>query len=108
MSDLKEKATELWSQLVQAMHADGILATSITQSGPATTAVIVNVCQAGGEVIDNTPWLKMAMKPQPGVEVVARDADGHLFIVSIDHGGRWHLGNRLVRESRFTDWRFLK
>lgn len=82
MSALKEAATQLWSKLLTAMTSDGMFAPThvIRTSGPATTAVIVEIAQHIAQ-----PWIGMHIKPTPGREVVAIKRDNSsLEVLCVD------------------------
>ena len=82
MSALRMAATTLWTQLIDAMRADGIIAQCITQSGPATNAVITD---AATKALHG-PWLSMGIVPAaPNRQVVAVSESGGLFVVWYDH-----------------------
>lgn len=110
MSELKMMATTLWTQLVTAMHADGLLDASITQSGPATTKVIVETCRDAmmASTIE-APWLKMDMHPTPGKWVVAYDNNGMLHVLSYseEHTSWIDVTHAKVSEDAFGGWRFV-
>ena len=69
MNALKAMATTLWTQLLEAMQTDGLIARCITQSGPATTKVVVDACAA--VMVVQQPWIGMHIKPVPSCLVVA-------------------------------------
>lgn len=108
MTDIKEKATAMWTALLEALRADGLVGQIITQSGPATTNFIVEKCQ---EPSANGPWLPMHMLPQPGVQVVALDKDGGLHVVMIeDSYDEWvfvHNG-QLLNAGMMLGYTFIK
>lgn len=107
MSALQMKATTLWTTLLQAMQADGLIAHCITQSGPATTKVIVGACQEMQQPV----WLPMHMLPNDGVEVVASRYDGAIEVLkrSADFwtgkvGDEWGV----VDPASYRGWCFVK
>lgn len=106
MSALKMGATVLWTKLLEAMRADGLIAQSITQTGPATTAVIVELVQQA----NNGPWLPMSYKPTPGREVVAIDERGCIAapVCYDDVADKWLWNGSEVAESRFKLWTFVQ
>lgn len=79
MTDIKEQATVLWTELLEALRVDGMIAHCITQSGPATTHVIVALAQRFQQ-----PWIGPHIKPQPGKQVVAIKSNGKLEVVYWD------------------------
>lgn len=111
MSELKTMATTMWTQLLEGMRADGLIAHNVTQSGPATSKVIVEACQAiiaAPLPAQRAPWLGMDILPQPGREVVARNHSGALHILHYDDVAKsWFKGKLRVGASRFTAWTFV-
>jgi hypothetical protein len=82
MSELKEMATTLWTQLLEGLRTDGLIAHCVVQSGPATSKVIVETCQLlMTQSAKDGPWLDAAMKPEPGRVVIGITADGALVAV---------------------------
>lgn len=82
MSAARLRATTLWTQLVIAMRADGILPEQITQTGPATAAVIIEA------TTPDLVWLAPNIHPKDNKRVLAVDLDGDITVV-IWLGGRW-------------------
>lgn len=109
MSALKEAATIMWTKLVEAMRADGIIAHRIEQSGPATTSVIVDACQAVlGREYDGT-WLPMTIHPDIGREVVAATIDGKLVApLTINKYGTWYHNGKRVAVRFYSKWTYVK
>jgi hypothetical protein len=70
MSAIRLGATALWTELLIAMREDGIIAKCIEQSGPATTAVIVQAVQAVLEGRRSSTWMPMHILPQSRKQVV--------------------------------------
>jgi hypothetical protein len=104
MSELKIAATNLWSRLVQAMRQDGHISDDVVQSGPATTKVIVEACQASND----KAWLSMTIRPQPGRHVVACDKSGNLHVVHYDPSDAcWKVGSAKMPEFMFKGWCFV-
>lgn len=108
METLQEKAIGLWTRMVEAMRADGLIANVVTQSGPATTAVIVEMVQ-GQPTTPDAPWLGMTdVLPGHGREVVARDLKGALHILWYDANARtWMKGKARARADKYVQWRFV-
>lgn len=104
MSDaLKEAATTLWDRLIIAMRADGLLAHCVVQSGPATTAVLVDLAQP------QAPWLGMHIHPQPGVEVVAIDNKDRVCVMTYNAEKGWMRGvQRAVKADTYRGWQFVR
>lgn len=73
---LKANAEQLWTRLLSAMREDGMIAHCVTQTGPATTQVLVETVQQAMR-----PWIPMHMKPTPGKQVVALKHDGSLEVI---------------------------
>ena len=95
-------AVVLWTKLVDAMRQDGIIDPAITQSGPATTAVLIDAAQDG-------QWFNMRIKPQPGKEVVAMDDRGKIAApLEWDQQHGWLWNGSHVNEARFVKWRFVR
>jgi hypothetical protein len=74
----------MWTQLIEAMRADGLIAHCITQSGPATNAVIMDAVTN----VANGPWLSMNIKPEPKRDVVGLSKSGRLHILQFT-GAVW-------------------
>lgn len=107
MTDIKEKATDYWTALLEALRADGIIATIVTQSGPATTAFIVGKCSEPEPA--NGPWLPMTMLPQPGVQVVAINQVGRLKVLEYNEDRKsWQSMSRNVKADYYVGWTFIK
>lgn len=108
METLEQKAIGLWTRMVEAMRADGLIAHVVTQSGPATTAVIVEMAQ-GQPTTPDAPWLGMTdVLPGHGREVVARDLKGALHILWYDANARsWMKGKARARADKYVQWRFV-
>lgn len=92
MTDIKEQATVLWTELLEALRADGMIAHCITQSGPATTHVVVALAQR--MLPQQQPWIGPHIKPQPGKQVVAKLVTGKLLMLAWNneadaHGECW-------------------
>ncbi len=110
-TDLKEKATDLWTQLLQALREDGLIAMCVTQSGPKTTSVIVNTAAATMAAAPQ-PWVPMHMQPKPGREVVARhrSSGNHHVLRYCDDGDvapGWYKGRVMVMPERYAAWTFV-
>lgn len=76
MSDPREQATQLWTQLVEAMRADGIIAACILQAGPATAHLVMQTCETINTLNAKPapmPWLKATIKPPTGRLVLAQE-----------------------------------
>lgn len=97
MSAERLAATVLWTELVNALVADGIIPKPIQQSGPATTAVILSLAQREMR----GPWIPMHITPEPGKDVVALDAIGRLCVISYVKDGRWIWNGSFVAPKRF-------
>lgn len=110
MSGLKEKATTIWTELLEGLRADGLIANAIQQSGAATTAVIVGLAKTitenDGE--QRAPWLSLSMVPQPGREVVAIDFTGKLHVIHFDADSNgWLWNGSHVDPARFVKYTFV-
>jgi hypothetical protein len=101
---LKSNAETLWTRLLEAMRADGIIAHCVLQSGPATTQIIVETVQQASR-----PWIPMHMKPTPGKQVVAVNNSGQISVLtySRDHDRWLDRDNRGVDESCFKGYTFV-
>jgi hypothetical protein len=106
--NIKERATQYWTELLEALRADGIVATIITQSGPATTNFIVAKCNEPEPA--NGPWLPMTMFPQPGVQVVAVRIDkGALCVLTYnEQHASWMANGRRTKAGYYKGWTFIK
>jgi len=110
MSAVRMMAVAAWTQLVDAMRADGLIDPAITKSGPATTAVLVDLVQATVPAEQRGPWLSMSIKPRPGRQVVALDVLGKLCVLHWeDHGvrGTWVWNGSPVDPERFVAYTFI-
>lgn len=102
MSEVKMKATVLWTRLVTAMRADGLLAECITQCGPATAAVMVELVQEPGY---NGTWLPGSIKPRSDTCVLAINEKGEPCISYwSDDFGHWVSDEPVV----VTKWTYIK
>ena len=108
MTDIKEQATNYWTELLEALRADGLIAMAITQSREATTSFIVSKCSEPEPA--NGPWLPMTMFPQPGVQVVAAmHTGGKMCVLTYSEDRKWlDRDERGVDASMFTGWTFIK
>lgn len=100
-------ATTLWTQLLEGMRADGMIAHCVTQSGPATTKVIVDTCQA---VMENS-WLRMSFLPQPGREVIASKIDGSLDVLRYVNDVWWRNYTdfpEAIETGDYYGWRYVQ
>lgn len=108
MSALKMMATQLWTELLQGLRQDGLIAACVEQSGPATTKVIVDTCNTLMQAQESATWLRMTMKPTPGREVVACDDNGGFHILTYsEEQGSWMRGKTKVRAAKYAGWRFV-
>jgi len=105
--DLKEKATDLWTALLEALREDGLIAMCVTSSGPKTTSFIVNTAAAMTQMPQ--PWLQMDMKPQPWRLVVAKHVSGNYHLLRYCDGDKagWYKGSVKVRPDRYSAWTFV-
>jgi hypothetical protein len=104
MSDLQKAAGDLWTRLIIAMREDGIIAQCITQSGPATTALILSLVQPGAT--PDHPWLPVSIKPEPQRAVLGCTVNGLLLGVYWD-GSVWRdtlVGDEVLD---IAQWRFM-
>lgn len=109
MSALKTMATTLWTQLLQGLRQDGLIATCVEQSGPATTKVIVETCNTLKQAQESSTWLRMAMLPKPGREVIACDNAGGFHVLTYSEEARsWMRGMTKVRANKYAGWRFVE
>jgi hypothetical protein len=108
MSAQRLAAKVAWTQLVIAMREDGLIADCVTQSGPATTAVILEFVRA--DLAANGPWLPMSYKPTPGREVIAVDAGGYVAapLYYDDISCRWMWNGSEVNDNRFKSWSYVR
>lgn len=83
MSALKLMATMLWTQLLEGLRSDGLIASCVLQSGPATTRVILDMCEA--------PWINADTPPTPSRHVAAIDELGNLIGVYWSEDVGWCL-----------------
>lgn len=95
MSAEKLMATTLWTQLVNAMRQDEMIAHCIVQAGPATAAVIMDTVRQVQQA--QYPWLSADIKPQAEKQVLGIDIDGHVHLLRwnggcswFDSAGEWH------------------
>lgn len=105
MNDLKEKASNLWTKLLQALRDDGLIANCVLQSGPATTSVIVELVQ-----LTDPSWLRVEMKPAEDKWVIARTSEHDRFVAVtfFPKTGRWMDANgRTYTDNAFVEWRFV-
>lgn len=92
--NIKENAVQLWTKLIVAMRADGLIAECVTQSGPATTALLVELVQEPGY---EGAWINMGIVPsEPHRQVVAvaldKGTEATLAILTYD-GVDWRYAN---------------
>jgi len=106
MTDIKERATQYWTELLEALRADGLIAPVITQSREATTNFIVAKCSEPDSA--NGPWLPMTMLPQPGVQVVAALVNGGLRVLTYSEDRGWLRDGGLTRVKSYKGWTFIK
>lgn len=93
-------AEKLWTDLLDALRADGLIAPIITQSGPRTTALILRMVK---------PWLSMRITPTPGCEVLAVDERGCMAAVHYDDVAKtWMWNGSSVVADRFVKWRYVE
>lgn len=73
MSALKMAATVIWTQLCNALIEDGMMAPLIQQSGPKTTAFVVQLAQDNVMKESAMTWVPAAIAPNHKVEVFGID-----------------------------------
>lgn len=105
--DMKEIATDAWTKLVIALREDGLIAHCVTQSGPHTTNVIMELA-IGKSVQTVGGWLTMDIHPESGRAVVARDYSGQLHILHHDTSAKsWFKGKARTRAENYKQWRYV-
>jgi hypothetical protein len=85
MSETKMMATTLWTKLVVAMRQDGLIAHCVMQSGPATTAVLVEAVTAP----EVQAALPLSILPEKNRQVVAWDEKGRMTILIYTNDKGW-------------------
>lgn len=102
MSAVKMQAVTLWTQLVNAMRQDEMIAHAIVQSGPATTAVLMEAAALMlGPAARNSeyPWLSCDIHPESGRHVLCQLPDESYTV------GWWDVNaSAWMRKAIFDPW----
>jgi hypothetical protein len=107
---IKENAVQLWTKLIVAMRADGLIAECVTQSGPATTALLVELVQEPGY---EGAWMSMNIvpsEPHRQVVAVALDKGTEVALTILTHDGvDWRYANGSLCDTRvWYRWTYVK
>jgi len=106
--DIKTEAEALWTQLVMSMRQDGMIPEELTQAGPATANVLVNILLNPKKT--GAGWFSENIKPKDNTtQVWALLDDGEYRLVRWSGSDRaWMLGGGMVPVLQaVVSWTFL-
>ena len=110
MSAVRLAAVVMWTELVNAMRADGLIAREVTSTGPATAALCMSWARDTLQPGQDGRWIPMHFMPASGRQVVAVDSIGGIAAPLVYDYDRecWLWNGSEVAAERFESWCYIK